>query len=141
MSAGTSTQWCTSPDGSSLAGLVVTLRNGAPADAAALPNYITGGGSFGVPPGITRTVAYVYLPTGTEIETAVATGASVTEGFKTGTDQGRVTINWGTDLAPGEEATLTIRVRTPQTASLEALTTPIVNTLETSGLASSCEIA
>jgi hypothetical protein len=141
MSAGTSTQWCTSPDGSSLAGLVVTLRNGAPADAATLPNYITGGGSFGVPPGITRTVAYVYLPTGTEIETAVATGASVTEGFKTGTDQGRVTINWGTDLAPGEEATLTIRVRTPQTASLEALTTPIVNTLETSGLASSCEIA
>jgi hypothetical protein len=141
MSAGASTEWCTGDDGSSLAGLVVTVRNDAPADAAALPDYITGGGGFGVPAGITRTVAYIYLPTGTEIETAVPSGASITQGFKTGTDSGRVAINWGTDLAPGEEATLTIRVRTPQTPSLGALTTPIVNTLETSGLASACEVA
>ena len=32
-----------------------------------LPDYITGGGGFGVPAGITRTVGYIYLPEGFEL--------------------------------------------------------------------------
>ncbi|MFG6503164.1 DUF4012 domain-containing protein [Microbacterium sp. P05] len=140
LAAGTATAWCTDTEGGADAALTVTLRNDAPADAASLPPYITGGGSYGVPVGVARTLAYIYLPAGAELVAAKAAGASVVDGFGGGTDQGRQILTWPTDLAPGETATLTIRVSTPQTATLQAALTPSVNALETSKLASACEI-
>jgi hypothetical protein len=139
MAAGSRAQWCTDTEGTPDAGLTVTLRSDAPADAASLPGYITGAGTYGVPRGTTRTLAYIYLPAGAELVSALPSGASITDGFGGGTDQGRQVITWPTDLAPGQEATLTVRVRTPVTATLEAVGTPIVNTLETSELALPCE--
>lgn len=114
--------WCTNEAGGTDALLQVTLRNDAPADAASLPRYITGGGVV-VPPGVTRTVAYLYLPEGAEIVSATdSSGAGVGQG----TDSGRQVLTWETSLAPGEDASATVRVSTPYTNRLDVVTTPTV---------------
>ncbi|HIE61423.1 MAG TPA: hypothetical protein EYQ02_07170 [Microbacterium sp.] len=110
-----------------LATVSVTLRSTAPADAAtSLPEYITGGGNFGVPAGITRTIAYLYLPTGSEVVSSVAGDEGAATVFGTGTHDGRDVLIWETNLNPGEAATATIQVRTPPTPTLEALMTPTI---------------
>ena len=110
-----------------LATVSVTLRSTAPADAAtSLPPYITGGGNFGVPAGITRTIAYLYLPTGSEVVSSVAGDEGAATVFGTGTHDGRDVLIWETNLNPGETATATIQVRTPPTPTLEALMTPTI---------------
>ncbi|WP_460776074.1 DUF4012 domain-containing protein [Microbacterium sp. GXF7504] len=120
------TAWCTDTEGDPDAALTVTLRSDAPADAADLPRYITGGGAFGVAAGVTRTVAYLYLPVGSEVVFAMSQGSSDFPGFGTGTHDGRPVLIWTTDLAPGAEATARIRVRTPATPVLGAATTPVL---------------
>lgn len=110
-----------------VATLTVTLQSAAPADAAtSLPPYITGGGSYGVPPGVTRTVAYLYLPSGSEVVSSVSGVDRSATVFGTGTHDGRDVLIWETFLNPGEAATATIQVRTPQTPILEALMTPTI---------------
>ena len=110
-----------------LATVSVTLRSTAPADAAtSLPKYITGGGNFGVAAGITRTIAYLYLPTGSEVISSVAGDEGAATVFGTGTHDGRDVLIWETNLNPGETATATIQVRTPPTPTLEALMTPTI---------------
>ena len=110
-----------------LATVSVTLQSTAPADAAtSLPEYITGGGSHGVPPGVTRTIAYLYLPTGSEVVSSVAGDDKAATVFGTGTHDGRDVLIWETNLTPGEAATATIQVRTPQTPVLETLMTPTI---------------
>lgn len=141
MRAGTAVGWCTDAQGPPEAALHVTLRNDAPADAASLPRYITGGVGLDIPLGTARTVAYLYLPPGAELVTAVASGDSATDGFGGGTDAGRGVLEWTTELAPGETASIDVRVRTPHTPSVKAFSTPIVNALETSALAPACEPA
>ncbi len=125
--ATTAVGWCPSPDGESgetLATLTVSLTNTAPTDAAtALAPYITGGGSFGVPPGVARTVAYLYLPTGSDL--VAATGTTST--FGAGTQDGRTALIWESSIAPGETATATVQVRTPRTDDLVAVTTPTIS--------------
>lgn len=118
--------WCAGATGGNDATLEVTLRADGPADAATLPAYITGGGGFGVAPGVTRTVAYLYLPTGATLVSSTETGPGTTAGFGSGTDSGRPVLIWESKLAPGEQATATIRVRTPETASVTAQVTPIL---------------
>jgi hypothetical protein len=126
MTLGTGVGWCTDTESSPDATITVTLRDDAPADAASLPAYITGNGGFGVQAGLTETVAYLYLPEGAELVSSGASGGGSESGFGTGTDRGRTVLIWRTVLAPGEEATATIRVRTPYTASLIAQTTPVL---------------
>lgn len=110
-----------------LATVSVTLRSTAPADAAtSLPEYITGGGNFGVPAGVTRTIAYLYLPTGSDVVSSVAGDDQAATVFGTGTHDGRDVLIWETNLNPGETATATIQVRTPPTPTLEALMTPTI---------------
>lgn len=110
-----------------LATVSVTLRSTAPADAAtSLPEYITGGGNFDVPAGVTRTVAYLYLPTGSEVVSSVAGDDGAATVFGTGTHEGRDVLIWETNLNPGETAAATIQVRTPPTPTLEALMTPTI---------------
>jgi hypothetical protein len=118
--------WCTDTEGAPDAGLSVTVRSDAPADAASLPSYITGGGGFDVPPGITRTVTYLYLPAGSEVVSSSAEDGYGASGFSTGTDGGRPVLTWATDLAPGTQATAHIRVRTPLTPEITAHVTPVL---------------
>lgn len=81
--------------------LVVRLSNAAPADAASLPRGVTGGGNYGVPAGVIRTVVYVYLPQGSAASSLQAEGFSP---FRRGTHDGHeVLVTW-VDLAPGESA-------------------------------------
>lgn len=118
--------WCADTEGSPDAALTVTVRSDAPADAASLPSYITGGGGFGVRPGITRTVSYLYLPTGSQVVFSTTDGPSSAPGFGSASHDGRPVLTWTTDLAPGESATARIRVRTPKTDELTARVTPVI---------------
>lgn len=53
----------------------VTSTNTAPADAASsLPAYVTGGGAFGVPPGIVQTNVVAYGPVQANVESATEDG-------------------------------------------------------------------
>lgn len=90
--------------------LSVTLTNQAPADAAtSLPDYITGGGAFGVAEGVVKTVGYLYLPPGVEL---IESARSDDGGFGGATHQGRQVMSFATELAPGQSATATVTVRT-----------------------------
>lgn len=132
LTAGTTLAWdecAVQPEGEAAglaagtATLTVTITSNAPADAASLPAYITGEGAFGVPPGIARTVAYVYLPEGFEL-----VGATLGDetGFGGGTHAGRRVVSYTVDLAPGESATAAITARTaaPAAPRLEVRATP-----------------
>ncbi|MFG6477425.1 DUF4012 domain-containing protein [Microbacterium sp. P06] len=141
LAADTSVGWCTGVDGLSEAGLSVTVRNDAPADAASLPRYITGGGSFGVPEGSARTLTYVYLPTGASLVSSEASNSAAGTVFGGGFDAGRQVVSWTTELAPGEEATLIVRVATPRTPRLNVNLSPTVNANETQEFATSCDKA
>lgn len=138
MRAATSVGWCTDTEGAPEAELTVRLRSDAPADAASLPDYITGDGSFGTHPGSTETLAYVYLPPDAEVVGAVADGSGGATGFGGGYHEGRRVLTWSTVLAPGEEAVATVRVRTSQTPRLEAVVTPLAAPLEDAGFAPAC---
>jgi hypothetical protein len=82
--------------------LSLTVTSNAPADAASLPRYITGGAAYGVPAGTARTVGYVYLPEGFELAGAeLSTG----DGFGGGIHSDRRVVSFTVDLAPGESAT------------------------------------
>ncbi|NNH04309.1 DUF4012 domain-containing protein [Microbacterium ulmi] len=120
-----------------VATLSVTLTSTAPADAAGLPPYITGGGSFGVEPGSARTLAYVYLPEGFEL-----VGSSVTDdrGFGGGFHAGRQVLSFTVDLAPGQSAQAAVTVRTPGPVAprIVAETTPTIGSSGVSSVAAVC---
>ena len=120
----TGVSWCTDTEGSPDAALSLRIRSELPGDAS-LPPYIVGSGSYGVPPSITRTVTYLYLPAGSELASASSEGPG-SPGFATGSDGEYTVLTWTTDLAPGEEATAAVRVRTPQTPVLAAEVTPVI---------------
>lgn len=130
--AATTLAWdaCTASAGGAVTGdvtLSVTLTNTAPADAAtSLPAYITGGGSFGVAPGIAKTVGYLYLPAGAELRAATMSDES---GFGGGFDQGRQVMSFSAELAPGASVTasLTVRLSEPGPGSAVAWLTPTVH--------------
>lgn len=126
MRLGVAASWC-SP---SSAALRVTLRNEAP-DPATLPDYVTGGGRYGVPVGHTLTGVYVYLPPGASVTHQRATGEGAASGFAGGRDRGRDVLKWSVRLAPGQSATLDLRVATPATDILETLTTPTIHAVDT----------
>jgi hypothetical protein len=128
--------WC----GGDQAQLDVTIRNDAPSDAADLPTYITGGGSHGVPPGSAKTVTYVYLPQGSTLLSSEAAGDAETPGFGSGTDAGHDVLVWTTELAPGQQTTLTVSVQTTQTPQIVIRSTPTINVIDSSQIASSCDI-
>ncbi|WP_434970785.1 DUF4012 domain-containing protein [Microbacterium sp. bgisy207] len=127
MQAAPTVGWCTSNTGEQLATLTVSLTSTAPPDAAtSLAPYITGGGSFGVEPGVTRTVAYLYLPEGSELVSSTSSGVGSTPGFGQGSHDGRPVLVWESFLEPGQTTSATIQVRTPMTDALQALVTPTI---------------
>ncbi|KAA9089962.1 DUF4012 domain-containing protein [Microbacterium radiodurans] len=118
--------------------LQVTVTNTAPADAAtSLPTYITGGGGFGVPAGISRTVAYLYLPTDAALTSAVRSDRA---GFGGGTHDGRQVLAFGSDLAPGESITATVTVIPPGegASSATASVTPTIDANRPTSVVATC---
>jgi hypothetical protein len=111
-------------EASGVAQLTVTLTNNSP--ASGLPDYITGGGSYGVAPGSASTVGYLYLPEGFALtEAELSNGA----GFGGGMHQGRHVLSFDVLLAPGESVTATVAAAStsPTGPSLVAQVTPTVN--------------
>lgn len=88
--------------------LRITLTNNAPADAAtSLPDYVTGAGTYRVPPGTARTVGEVYLPEDFSLASAEI---STERGFGGGMVEGHQVLSYSIDLKPGESQTVTIDV-------------------------------
>lgn len=119
-------------DGRVTVAVEVTLTSTAPADAAtALPDYVTGGGSFGVTPGNVRTLVSVYGP-----PDAVNLGATSNPGglgIHTTTDTGSPVTSYQVELAPGESSTVQVSMLVGAGFDGEVVTvgTPGVNTVVT----------
>ncbi|WP_427129478.1 DUF4012 domain-containing protein [Pseudarthrobacter sp. S9] len=83
----------------------VTSTNTAPADAAtSLPEYVTGGGSFGVPAGMVQTNVIAYGPVQGNVETAMVDGQKTD--FAAHRHSGRPVGSVTVTLAPGQSSTV-----------------------------------
>ncbi|NUU04889.1 DUF4012 domain-containing protein [Leifsonia sp. C5G2] len=103
----------------------VTLTNRAPADAAtSLPEYVTGGGTYGVPPGSIRTRVAVYGPSGGLLAATESDGANYST--VSGVDGGRPVSLFTVELAPGQSRTVSVQFLNEQqsSADLTVVTTP-----------------
>ncbi|CAL4860796.1 DUF4012 domain-containing protein [Microbacterium sp. MM2322] len=118
--------------------LKITLTSTAPADAAtALPDYITGGGTYGVPEGTARTVGEVYLPEGFQATTSFT---STGRGFGGGMVGDRQVLSYSLDLKPGESQTVSIDVvADTDIRSAEAWVTPTADAAVSPVVRASCE--
>jgi hypothetical protein len=127
-------------DGRSTYVVEVTLRNDAPADAATtLPTYVTGGGVFGVAPGLISTNLAVYAPSEGVFMEAAVDGQPA--GVQTATDSGHAVVQLQTTLSPGQSATIKMSFLggPATTGAAELETTPIVNLPETQQVSVACE--
>lgn len=128
-------------DGRPTSVVEVTLKNTAPADAAtSLPEYVTGGGAFGVEPGLIKTLIATYAP-----EDAIFLGATKdgkTTAVQTATDGGHPVAQLQTVLAPRES--LTYRVAFLGDAKyakgpVQASSTPGVRQTEAKPISFACD--
>lgn len=112
------------------------LTSTAPADAAtSLPWYVTGGGIYGVDPGVIRTFVVLYPPRG-ESATDVRRDDRPAPG-QPGTVGDRAAVSVMVDLAPGETTTVTFATTSapaddaapdPSPGLLDVWTTPTART-------------
>jgi Protein of unknown function (DUF4012) len=114
------------PDGSRLVDLSVTLTSKAPADAAQLPRYLTGGGAV-VTPGETRTNVLIYAPEGGGIDSHRVNSSE--EGLYSELHNGLSVGARTFTLKPGESASLDLVVRTGKGQR----GTPIIRVTPTAG--------
>lgn len=105
----------------------VTSTNNAPADAAAvLPDYVTGGGIYGVPPGSVQTNIVAYGPVQATVETALRDGQQAD--FATHLHSGRPLGVMAVKLAPGQTSTVDFTFgRIVQHAEPYVVVTPTVD--------------
>lgn len=83
----------------------ITSTNTAPKDAAtSLPEYVTGGGAFGVPAGSVQTNITAYGPVQSNVEAAFVAGKKT--GFASQRHGGRPVGTLTVRLAPGESSTV-----------------------------------
>lgn len=83
----------------------VTSTNMAPKDAAtSLPEYVTGGGAFGVPAGTVQSNIVAYGPVQAHVESALVDGKKI--GFASQLHSGRPVGMVTVALAPGESSTV-----------------------------------
>lgn len=123
-------------DGSRSVDVTVTLTSRAPADAAKLPDYITGAGSV-VPRGTTRTNVLFYAPTGGAFA-AVDTPPG-TPGVFAQVHDGLTVAAATVDLAPGQARTYVLHVRTGiHPEGVQVRTTPLAHGGAIRTLASTC---
>jgi hypothetical protein len=88
----------------------VRIKLTSTAPKTALPDYVTGGGFFGVPIGTMRTQIFVYAPPGGAVVHATTDGVDAKLG--TGTERGRVVGIVTIDLLAGATKTVTVRLST-----------------------------
>jgi hypothetical protein len=121
-------------------GLSVTLTNTAPPDAAAaLPEYVTGGGVFGVRPGNLKTLISVYGSPAMQNLGMMRDGAAVD--YHPATDSTYPVSLASVELAPGESTVLTFGWLGPTAfaGNLVTQSTPVINLHETAKMALTCE--
>lgn len=131
-------------DGRRYVTATVTLSNSAPADAAELPTYITGGGEYGVTPGTIRTLISSYgasdfVNLGATQDGQIIRTHSATEG-------GLPVTQVSVDLQPGESSTFSFGFLASadlnrDLSSEDVQITPGINMNETSVVALPCESA
>ncbi|MHB8185488.1 MAG: DUF4012 domain-containing protein [Dermatophilaceae bacterium] len=97
------------PDGSQEVTVRVTLTSTAPANAAHLPPYLTGGGNV-VPKGEVRTNVLLYAPAGGQIDSVRVVGAE--QGVFSQTHDGLAVVGKTVQLKPGQSVTLDYDIRT-----------------------------
>ncbi|AMM20474.1 hypothetical protein AX769_10350 [Frondihabitans sp. PAMC 28766] len=118
----------------------VTLTNTAPQDAATtLPEYVTGGGAFGVSPGAIQTTVSVYAP-----KTGVFVGASqdgVPRSVHNAVDGTYPVAQFETKLSPGKTTTWRIEFLggAARSAAPSVVQTPTINAIDPKKLSISCE--
>ncbi|MBE9940685.1 DUF4012 domain-containing protein [Cellulosimicrobium cellulans] len=99
----------------------VDLASSAPADAAtSLPWYVTGGGTAGVEPGVTRTFVVLYPPRDGQVSGLRRDDAPLPA--QPGDVAGRGALSAMVDLAPGQSTTLSFTTTTPRDAGTAAAT-------------------
>ncbi|MFJ6280535.1 DUF4012 domain-containing protein [Arthrobacter subterraneus] len=87
--------------------LMITLTNTAPLDAAELlPDYVTGGGDFGVPPGTVQTNVVGYGPDQSQLQTARVNGEPAPIGSYRHGDRPVAVVT--TRLPPAQSATVEV---------------------------------
>lgn len=92
-------------DGYSQVKVRVTSTNTAPKNAAtSLPEYVTGGGAFGVPAGSVQTNVIAYGPVQSNVETVFVAGKKI--GFASHMHSGRPVGSVTVRLAPGQSSTV-----------------------------------
>lgn len=104
----------------------VTLTNRAPANAGtALPKYVTGGGTYGVPPGEILTRVVVYGPAG-GLLAGTQLGSDPVR-IVSGTDRARPVAVVPVQLKPGESKTVTVQFLNARQVGpgLNVATTPL----------------
>jgi hypothetical protein len=129
------------PDGRPTWTVEVTLKNTAPTNAAtSLPEYVTGGGDFGVPRGDVRTEVAVYGPTSGSYLSATQDGKP--SSAQTAEDGKYFVVQFDTTLSPGKTTVLRVQfvgpkgsrnapVAVDQTAGVHLnVTNPVVNGCE-----------
>ncbi|MER7796465.1 DUF4012 domain-containing protein [Microbacterium sp. NPDC096154] len=127
MRLSTGARMCATTARNATATVRVQVQSEVPDDVASLPRYITGLNEQGtesiggVPAGLTRTVAYVYLPEGGRL---VTQNSSSGESLLVGEHDGRQVLSWWNDVPPGGSATLDISVVMPLVRNIDILPTP-----------------
>lgn len=108
----------------------VTSTNTAPQDAAtSFPQYVTGGGSFGVPAGSVQTNIVAYGPVQAQVETVTVDGRK-TE-FAPHIHSNRPVGVYAVRLAPGESKTLEFTFRKiVQSTEPKLVVTPTVQSVK-----------
>ncbi len=110
----------------------ITWTNDAPADAAtSLPEYVTAGGHYGVPPGSTRTLIAVYGPQGSALAHIDRDGTE--ERAQTAEADGRPVVQYSAELSPGDSTTITVEFTGEGAGDrlTELVHTPLVDDPET----------
>lgn len=108
----------------------ITSTNTAPADAAtSLPAYVTGGGVFGVPPGIAQSNVIAYGPAQAQVETATQDGKNVPFGAQKHGERPVGTLS--VRLAPGQSSTVEFTFgKIVQHSQPEIVVTPTIQSVD-----------
>ena len=108
----------------------ITSTNTAPADAAtSLPAYVTGGGTYGVPPGIAQSNVIAYGPAQAQVESAMQDGKKVPFGAQKHGERpvGVLSVR----LAPGQSSTVEFTFgKIVQQGQPEVVVTPTVESVD-----------
>ncbi|MGO4784651.1 DUF4012 domain-containing protein [Cryobacterium sp. W22_MBD10_FK3] len=117
----------------------VTLTNTAPADAGlSLPQYVTGGGVYGVEPGNVKTIVSVYGTSDVQNLGVIRDGQAAP--YHPATDQGYQVSSVTVDLSPGQSTVIRydwLGNSLPK-SSVELEMTPVIHRNETQKLEIAC---